>query len=384
MNCDKMWISSGSVVETAEFGLNGKSFDRKGEDFLVKWVTQSGDGRVVMAIGNGKASFETQVAVAGMIRSGKFMPKDYSTRKWRVEIQYNTIRRRQDLPNMPPTQRSAVSIGRRLIDPMAEYVKIEPKHLGMGMYQHSVNTKRLSEALELVVRECVSMRGVDVNVASVQLLEKVCGLNKKTAAGLVALREKMGRIQSREDIKSVKGLGAKSFEQCAGFLTVNISSENGMNGPSKKKKKLSTEPLDRTIVHPSQYGTARNLLSRVGLSPSDLPCNDLQQKLHNLTNLTDEEAAVRDLLCTEIKTLPPPDLMKDIRKMASLKVGEEVIGRVSNQVEFGLFVDIGAEKSALAHRSTLRQPYPEVGASLMFIITSVDQQKGRIGVRPVN
>ncbi|VDL64076.1 unnamed protein product [Nippostrongylus brasiliensis] len=242
----------GAVVETAEFGLNGKSFDRKGEQLLKQWVGQSdGDGRVVIAIGNGKASFETQTAVAGMIR----LEVLESTEK-----QYSiTPLAEQDLPNMPPTQRSAVSIGRRLIDPMAEYVKIEPKHLGMGMYQHSVNAKKLSETLGLVVRECVSMRGVDVNVASVQLLEKVCGLNKKTASGIVALREKMGRIQSREDIKSVKGLGAKSFEQCAGFLKVtNLEGENGgFDGPKKKKRKTVTEPLDSTIVHPTQYDIAR-------------------------------------------------------------------------------------------------------------------------------
>nr|CDJ90270.1 Ribosomal protein S1 domain containing protein [Haemonchus contortus] len=325
------------------------------------------------------------MAVAEMIRSGKFMPKDvkFCTVPENGASKYSvTPLAEQDLPNMPPTQRSAVSIGRRLIDPMAEYVKIEPKHLGMGMYQHSVNTKRLSETLELVVRECVSMRGVDVNLASVQLLEKVCGLNKKTAAGLVALREKMGRIQSREDIRNVKGLGMKSFEQCAGFLTVNIDSESCSDGPVNKKKKLCTEPLDKTIVHPSQYHSARKLLSRVGLTPSDLPCHDLQQKLRDLTNLPNEENAVRDLLCTDIKTLPPPDLMTDIRRIGSLKVGEEVIGRIMNQVEFGLFVDIGAEKSALAHRSTLCRPYPEVGTSLMFIITNVDEEKGRIAVRP--
>ncbi|WKX91710.1 hypothetical protein Q1695_010050 [Nippostrongylus brasiliensis] len=379
-----------AVVETAEFGLNGKSFDRKGEQLLNQWVGQSdGDGRVVVAIGNGKASFETQTAVAGMIRSGKFAPKDvrFCTVPENGASKYSiTPLAEQDLPNMPPTQRSAVSIGRRLIDPMAEYVKIEPKHLGMGMYQHSVNAKKLSETLGLVVRECVSMRGVDVNVASVQLLEKVCGLNKKTASGIVALREKMGRIQSREDIKSVKGLGAKSFEQCAGFLKVtNLEGENGgFDGPKKKKRKTVAEPLDSTIVHPTQYDTARSLLARVGASTSDLPSQQTINKLLYLADLSVEEAAVRDLLCSDVKTLPPPDLVTDIRRIGSLKAGEQVVGRVANQVDFGLFVDIGAEKSALAHRSVLRQPYPEVGASLMFVITSVDETKGRIGVRPLD
>ncbi|VDM81344.1 unnamed protein product [Strongylus vulgaris] len=213
----------GSVVETAEFGLNGKSFDQRGETLLREWVNRAGDGRVVFAIGNGKASLETQMAVATMIRCGKFGTHIVSTVPENGASKYSiTPLAEEDLPNMPPTQRSAVSIGRRLIDPMAEYVKIEPKHLGMGMYQHSVNAKKLSEALELVVRECVSMRGVDVNVASAQLLEKVCGLNKKTAAGLVALRERMGRIQSREEMKGVKGLGAKSFEQCAGEFLIII------------------------------------------------------------------------------------------------------------------------------------------------------------------
>ncbi|KIH46300.1 S1 RNA binding domain protein, partial [Ancylostoma duodenale] len=375
---------AGSVVETAEFGLNGKVFDQKGENLLIEWVGRGGDGRVVFAIGNGKASLETQMAVATMIRFGKFGPRVVSTVPENGASKYSiSPLAEEDLPNMPPTQRSAVSIGRRLIDPMAEYVKIEPKHLGMGMYQHSVNAKKLSEALALVVRECVSMRGVDVNAASVQLLEKVCGLNKKTAAGLVALREQLGRISSREEIKGVKGLGAKSFEQCAGFLIVTDACENGLDGPKKKKKKVASEPLDRTIIHPSQYGVARSLLSRVGLRPSDLPCQDLVVRLQSLTDVTLEEAAVRDLFCTEIKTLPPPDLMVEIRKIGSLKVGEQVVGRVANQVEFGLFVDIGAEKSALAHRSNLRQPYPEVGASLMFVILNVDTKKGRISVKPV-
>ncbi|VDK55834.1 unnamed protein product, partial [Cylicostephanus goldi] len=201
---------SRAVVQTAEFGLNGKVFDQRGENLLKDWVNRAGDGRVVIAIGNGKASLETQMAVATMIRFGKFgahvvrfctVPENGAS-KYSI-----TPLAEEDLPNMPPTQRSAVSIGRRLIDPMGEYVKIEPKHLGMGMYQHSVNAKKLSEALELVVRECVSLRGVDVNVASVQLLEKVSGLNKKTAAGVVALREQNGRISSREEIKAVKGLG---------------------------------------------------------------------------------------------------------------------------------------------------------------------------------
>ncbi|KAE9418536.1 hypothetical protein Angca_007511, partial [Angiostrongylus cantonensis] len=253
---------SGSVIETSEFPFNAKSFNERTEAVLKEWAERAGDSPVVIAIGNGKASLETQQAIASMIRHRKFAPKDVKfcvvpedgASKYSI-----TPLAEKDLPNMPPTQRSAVSIGRRLIDPMGEYVKIDPKHLGMGMYQHSVNQKKLSEALSLVVRECVSMRGVDVNVASVQLLEKVCGLNKKTAAGIVALREQMGRIRSREDIKKVKGLGTKSYEQCAGFLTVNIDSEYSVGGPIAKKRKLTIEPLDRTIVHPSQYDIARKL-----------------------------------------------------------------------------------------------------------------------------
>ncbi|KAK6025089.1 competence protein ComEA helix-hairpin-helix repeat region, partial [Ostertagia ostertagi] len=353
-----------SVVETAEFGFNGKSFDRRGEDLLKQWVSRSGDGRVVMAIGNGKASFETQVAVAGMIRSGKFMPKDvrFCTVPENGASKYSiTPLAEQDLPDMPPTQRSAVSIGRRLIDPMAEYVKIDPKHLGMGMYQHSVNAKRLSEALELVVRECVSLRGVDVNVASVQLLEKVCGLNKKTAAGLVALREKMGRIQSREDIKSVKGLGAKSFEQCAGFLTVNIDCENGSNGPVKKKKKMSIEPLDKTIVHPSQYNSARSR----HLPPSVVLAAEPPSKI---LSQSAQEKKLADGCSQDWFT----------------KGGRRSVGKGGQPGRFWALCRHWSRESALAHRSTLRQPYPEVGTSLMFVITNVDQSKGRIGVRPVN
>ncbi|KHJ82821.1 S1 RNA binding domain protein, partial [Oesophagostomum dentatum] len=125
------------------------------------------------------------------------------------------------------------------------------------------------------------------------------------------------------------------------------------------------------------------LLSRVGLTPSDLPCQNLSVKLQSLTNLTDEEKAVRELFCTEIKTLPPPELMVEIRKINSFKIGEEVLGRVANQVEFGLFVDVGAEKTALAHRSNLRQPYPEVGATLMFVVMNVNVAKSRISVKPV-
>ncbi|VDM82947.1 unnamed protein product [Strongylus vulgaris] len=185
-----------------------------------------------------------------------------------------------------------------------------------------------------------------------------------------------------------KGVISQSLSQksSAGFLIVSQDSVNGsdFDGPKKKKRKVSSEPLDKTIIHPSQYSTARSLLSRIGLTPHDLPYQGLANKLQNLTNLTAEESAVRDLFCTEIKTLPPPELMVEIRKINSFKVGEQVVGRVANQVEFGVFVDIGAEKSALAHRSYLRQPFPEVGSSLMFVIVSVDVQKGRIGVKPVD
>ncbi|CAD6184518.1 unnamed protein product [Caenorhabditis auriculariae] len=385
--CKAAFLSpTGAVIATDEFGLRNKGFDPKGVGLLRKWAESSRQGssassNLLIAIGDGKASYETQCAVADMIKRKDFGPTldvsfcvvpENGASKYSI-----TDLAEEDLPGMPPTQRSAVSIGRRVIDPMGEYVKIEPRHLGMGMYQHSVNTGKLTEALEQAVRERVSMRGVNVNSASEHLLRYVCGLNKKTAAGVVALREKLGRISSRSELLQVKGLGKTSFTQCA-------------EPPKKKAKKCSTEsdwnPLDGTIVHPDQYELAKSVLNKVGLDWSnfDPNSNELVNRLIGFNEFKDEERIVVELFCTKPHTLPPPPFMKEVRKMASLRVGETVIGRIVNQTDFGLFVDIGVEKSALAHKSKLVAPYPEVGSSVNFRIESVDTSRGRIGIVPLD
>ncbi|CAJ0584660.1 unnamed protein product, partial [Mesorhabditis spiculigera] len=331
--CKMAFLSPlGEVLGHLESRFGGQRFSPEGLAQLKNWCKQSGS-RCVFAVGDGTASRETQVELGRLFREKAFGAGDWKfcvvsesgASKYSV-----TPLAEAEFPDLPPTTRSAISLGRRLLDPMGEYVKIEPQHLGMGMYQHSVPEKKLSTKLKETVREAVSMRGVNVNTASLQLLQQVCGLNKTTAAGIIKMRE-IAPIKRRADLQKIKGLGAKSYEQCAGFLIVLPPDQAESGGAGEKAQ--------------------------------------------------ENESVVRDLLLTEEKLVPAPLLQTQIRNIGSLKVGERLSGRVQNTTDFGVFVDIGAEKSGLLHRSKAGQQVFEVGQVVDVCIDQTDAARQRIGLR---
>ncbi|CAJ0946627.1 unnamed protein product, partial [Mesorhabditis belari] len=385
----------GEVIDTFETPFRGGEFTKECLQRIGEWCHRVHGKQTAIAIGNGAASKETQQAVARFIKEKRGSGLRFCVVPENGASKYSvTPLAEEELPKLPPTLRSAVSIGRRLLDPMGEYVKIEPQHLGLGMYQHSVSEKRLAEALRESVREAVSLRGVNVNKASVQLLQQVCGLNKTTAAGIVSLRKKEP-IGSREALRKVKGLGEKAFEQCAGFLIIDQKDlsdgnrgEDEGNGeePVKKRKKIEksmksgeTDPLDATMVHPSQYEMAKRLLNLANVEASEILMKDAKDTLKRLTNLSEDEQVVRDLMLAEQELTPPPPLQKEIRSIGSLQVGETFWGRVQNNTDFGTFVDVGAERDGLIF-GTKDSP-PPIGSMLRVTISGVDLQRGRVQLR---
>jgi uncharacterized protein len=283
------------------------------------------------------------------------------------------------------SMRGAVSIARRLQDPLAELVKIDPRSIGIGLYQHDVDQKALSQALDGVVESVVNYVGVDVNTASPALLRYVSGLSKAVAANIVAHRNEHGPFGKRSDLKEVKGLGPKAYQQAAGFLRVPDSAN----------------PLDNTSIHPESYpavkrlmelaGTrlnARDMLGRVRSARDELGLADLANLLEigepTLADILDGLARPgRD----PRDELPPPVLRQDVLKMEDLAVGMRMKGTVRNVVDFGAFVDIGVKQDGLVHVSKMadryvRNPFEvvSVGDVVDVMVISVDLERGRIGL----
>jgi uncharacterized protein len=292
---------------------------------------------------------------------------------------------RRELPDMDVSMRGAVSIARRLQDPLAELVKIDPRSIGVGMYQHDVDQKRLSEALDAVVESVVNYVGVDVNTASPALLGHVAGLSRRVAANVVAYRDKHGVFTKRSDLKKVKGLGPKAYQQAAGFLRVPESSN----------------PLDNTSIHPESYpavkrlldlaGTrlkARDTMGRVAAVRDELGLAGLAELLEvgqpTLADIVDGLARPgRD----PRDELPAPILRQDVLKMEDLREGMRLKGTVRNVVDFGAFVDIGVKQDGLVHVSKMadryvRNPFDvvSVGDVVDVVVVSVDLERGRIGL----
>ncbi len=265
---------------------------------------------------------------------------------------------REEFPNLDATTRGTISIGRRLQDPLAELVKIDPQHIGVGLYQHDVKPKHLKESLEGVISSCVNAVGVDLNTASVPLLRHVSGLNQLVARGVVEHRERHGAFTSREQLMQVAGLGDKRFTQAAGFLKLNDS----------------PEPLDATWIHPESYPLARQILSELGFTAADLKdkakLDELRGKL-NETNPADVagrhnvgEPTVRDIFDALARPgrdpredLPPPIFKTGVLKLEDITPGMELKGTVLNVVPFGAFVDIGLKESGLVHISQMANRY---------------------------
>lgn len=342
-----------------------------------------------IAIGNGTASRETEAMTAQMLQS--FPDCSYAIVNEAGASVYSASElAAQEFPDFDVNLRSAVSIARRLQDPLAELVKIDPKAIGVGQYQHDCPQKELSDALNAVVEDCVNAVGVDLNTASVSLLRQVSGLTAVTAKNIVLYREENGAFTSRSQIKKVPKLGPKAFEQCAGFLRI----------PESK------EVLDNTGVHPESYDAAKTLLSIFGFDKKDIPTG-LSQIDSRIRELGEQKTAelcgvgvptMWDIV-KEIKKpgrdprdeLPPQVLRKDVLEMKDLKPGMVLSGTVRNVIDFGVFVDIGVHHDGLVHISQLsnrRVKHPteavKVGDIVRVMVLDVDEKRNRISLTMKN
>ena len=331
-----------------------------------------------IAIGNGTASRETEAMTVEMLRN--FPDVSYMiVNEAGASVYSASPLAAEEFPEYDVNLRSAVSIARRLQDPLAELVKIDPKAIGVGQYQHDCPQKELDEALGAVVEDCVNAVGVDVNTASRSLLQQVSGLNATTAKNIVAYREENGPFTSRSELKKVPKLGPKAFQQAAGFLRV----------PESK------EQLDNTGVHPESYDAARKLLKLIPADRSTLPA-----ALENFgVAKAAAECAVGEITLIDIAKelskpgrdprdeLPAPILRKDVLEMKDLKPGMVLTGTVRNVIDFGVFVDIGVHQDGLVHISEVtnrRLKHPseavKVGDVVNVVVLSVDEQRHRISL----
>lgn len=358
---------------------------RKYEDAKAKVVSILEKYQVQMiAIGNGTASRETEEFIVDVLQ---VVPQDVFyiiVNEAGASVYSASDLAREEFPDLQVEERSAISIGRRLQDPLAELVKIDPKSVGVGQYQHDVSQKRLNESLTFVVETAVNQVGVNVNTASVALLQYVSGLSKTVAKNIVKKREEDGKFTKRTELKGIPRLGAKTYEQCIGFLRI-LEGEN---------------PLDRTSIHPEQYKNVELLLKSLGLSIDDVGQPHLQKCLEGveLSKLSQEinigEPTLIDIIDALISPerdlrdeLPKPLLKKGILKLEDLKRGMELEGTVRNVVDFGAFVDIGVKQDGLVHISKLSKQFVKhpldvvsVGQIVKVWVDDVDMKKGRVAL----
>ncbi len=342
-----------------------------------------------IAIGNGTASRETEQMTVELISSlGRDAGVSYAIVNEAGASVYSASKlAAEEFPEYDVNLRSAVSIARRLQDPLAELVKIDPKSIGVGQYQHDMPEKRLSQALDGVVEDCVNAVGVDVNTASAPLLARVAGLNAGVAGNIVKYREENGAFKSRKQLLKVKGLGAKAFEQCAGFLRVPESGD----------------VLDNTAVHPESYEAAERLLTICGYTMSEVKAREIGRLRERVKAYGEEKAAaecgigvptMRDVVTELMKPgrdpreeLPAPVLRTDVLGIKDLKKGMELKGTVRNVIDFGAFVDIGVHQDGLMHISKISDKFIRhpsevlsVGDVVTVWVLEADEQKGRISL----
>ncbi|MUG86783.1 S1 RNA-binding domain-containing protein [Paenibacillus timonensis] len=344
-------------------------------------------GVELIVIGNGTASRETEQFVAEVIaeRKGKDRELAYLIVNEAGASVYSASRLAQEeFPDLDVAERSAASIARRLQDPLAELVKIEPKAIGVGQYQHDVSQKHLDESLKNVVESAVNHVGVDVNTASPALLSYVSGVNATTAKNIVKFREENGRFKSRKQLQKVPRLGAKTFEQCVGFLRIDGGEH----------------PLDKTPIHPESYDVVTRLFAELGVSLNQLGSKELNEKLAGLDpgelapRLEVGVPTLRDILESlqrpgrdPREELPLPIFRTDVLKIEDLVPGMELQGTVRNVIDFGAFVDIGIKNDGLVHISQLSNGYVKhpmdvvsVGDNVTVWVLNVDIKKGRVGL----
>ena len=344
-------------------------------------------GVEIVAIGNGTASKETEIFTAELLRETKSTAKYMIVSEAGASVYSASKLAAEEFPQFDVSLRSAVSIARRLQDPLAELVKIDPKAIGIGQYQHDMPQKELGQALDGVVEDCVNNVGVDLNTASPSLLTRVSGINSTVAKNIVLYREENGEFTGRAQLKKVPKLGAKAFEQCAGFLRI-AESKN---------------PLDNTGVHPESYDAAKALLAECGYDLKDVSKGNIGSLAQKVEELGAEKLAeklgigvptLNDIVKEMLRPgrdprdeLPPPMLRTDVMDMSDLVPGMEMQGTVRNVIDFGAFVDIGVHQDGLVHISRITDRFIKhpsevlkVGDIVTVWVLSVDKAKGRISL----
>ena len=360
---------------------------QEAKTILVKLLEQGAD---IIAIGNGTASRETEALAGEAIAEAKAGMKDREPAYILVNEAGASVYSASDLaraefPDLDVSMRGAISIARRLQDPLAELVKIDPKSIGVGLYQHDVNQKQLAETLDAVVESAVNHVGVDVNTASAPLLSYVAGVSRRLADAIVKYREEHGPFRRREELKKVKGLGAKTYEQAIGFLKI----------PDGER------PLDNTFIHPESYAGVERLFEYLAVRGDEKELPARIEKLGQSEDLSElaallevGEPTLADILESLGKpgrdpreALPPPLLRQDVLTMADLREGMLLSGTVRNVVDFGAFVDIGVKQDGLVHISQMADRYIKnpfevvsVGDVVQVKVIKVDRERGRIGL----
>ena len=380
---------TGKVLDTAVvYPTYGQRQKDEAIAALKKLIKKHGVEHI--AIGNGTASRETEQMAAELIRQVNESGANVSymiVSEAGASVYSASKLAAEEFPQFDVNLRSAVSIARRLQDPLAELVKIDPKAIGVGQYQHDMPPKQLDEALSGVVEDCVNAVGVDVNTASPSLLQRVAGLNSTTAKNVVAYREENGIFTSRAQIKKVPKLGPKAFQQCAGFLRV----------PESKSV------LDNTAVHPESYDAAKALLELTGHTAEDVKKGRIADLPERVRAYGEEKAAaavgvgvptLRDIVAELLKPgrdvrdeLPKPILRTDVLEMKDLKSGMVLTGTVRNVIDFGVFVDIGVHQDGLVHISQVSDRFIKhpseavsVGDVVKVVVLDVDEKKKRISL----
>lgn len=348
----------------------------------------------VIVIGNGTASRETEEVVANFLKKNSYQIQYTIVNEGGASVYSASKLASEEYPDLDVTTRGAMSLGRRLQDPLAELVKIDPKHIGVGQYQHDMNQKNLSEALGAVVEDCVNRVGVDLNTASPSLLSYVAGISSSVAKNIVSYREENGKFTDRKQLLKVAKLGPKAYEQCAGFLRISDGKE----------------VLDSTSVHPESYEVSRILMKKIGISESDIkggvqviddkiksayPAKNEKESVRKMAeDIGIGEFTVKDIIAELRKPgrdpredAPPVVFRNDVRSFEDLKEGMEMSGTVRNVVDFGAFVDIGVKNDGLVHVSQLSDKFVKhpmdvvsVGDTVKVRIIGIDKERGKVSL----
>lgn len=348
----------------------------------------------VIVIGNGTASRETEEVVANFLKKNSYQIQYTIVNEGGASVYSASKLASEEYPDLDVTTRGAMSLGRRLQDPLAELVKIDPKHIGVGQYQHDMNQKNLSEALGAVVEDCVNRVGVDLNTASPSLLSYVAGISSSVAKNIVAYREENGKFTDRKQLLKVAKLGPKAYEQCAGFLRISDGKE----------------VLDSTSVHPESYEVSRILMKKIGISENDIkggvqviddkiksayPAKTEKESVRKMAeDIGIGEFTVKDIIAELRKPgrdpredAPPVVFRNDVRSFEDLKEGMEMSGTVRNVVDFGAFVDIGVKNDGLVHVSQLSDKFVKhpmdvvsVGDTVKVRIIGIDRERGKVSL----